>query len=155
MTSKELIPEGQQFSEIVALIQDACQKSVQSVNQHLIDLYWNVGQYISHKLAQAEWGDGDISELAKYIKCTQPNLRGVSRPNLFRMRQFYDTYQAGEKVSPAVRQLSWTHNLIILNPCKSSGEREFHLRMAIQEKWNNSISKHQPKSLTSIRIKQL
>ncbi len=146
MTSKDLIPADQQFAEIVELIQAARQKAVQSVNQHLIDLYWNVGQYISHKLAQAEWGDGVISELAKYIKRTHPNLRGFSRPNLFRMRQFYDTYQAEQKVSPLVRQLSWTHNLIILSQCKSPEEREFYLRMAIQEKWTKRDLERQLKT---------
>lgn len=52
---KDLISQDQQFAEVVELIQTACQNAVHSVNQHLIDLYWNVGQYISHKLAHAKW----------------------------------------------------------------------------------------------------
>jgi hypothetical protein len=52
------------------------------------------------------------------------------------MRQFYETYRHEEKVAPLVRQLPWTHNLIILSQSKRSEEREFYLRMAIQEKWS-------------------
>jgi len=37
---------------------------------------------------------------------------------LFRMRQFYETYRYDEKVSPLVRQLPWTHNLLIMSRCK-------------------------------------
>jgi predicted nuclease of restriction endonuclease-like (RecB) superfamily len=51
------------------------------------------------------------------------------------MRQFYETYQGDEKVAPLVRQLPWTHNLIILGQSKRPEEREFYLRLAIQEKW--------------------
>ncbi|MDO9307730.1 MAG: PDDEXK nuclease domain-containing protein, partial [Deltaproteobacteria bacterium] len=57
-------------------------------------------------------------------------------PNLFRMRQFYETYRLDEKVSALLRQLSWTHNLIILSQSKRQEERELYLRLAIQEKWS-------------------
>ncbi len=50
------------------------------------------------------------------------------------MRQFYETYRNEQIVSPLVRQLPWTHNMIILNQSKRSEEREFYLRLVIQEK---------------------
>lgn len=123
------------FSEIATLIQAARQQAYQAVNTALIDLYWQVGEYISHKLAQAEWGDGTVTQLALWLKTNQPGLRGFSRPNLFRMRQFYETYRDDQKVSPLVRQLSWSHHLLIFSQAKHPEEREFYLRMAIQEKW--------------------
>jgi predicted nuclease of restriction endonuclease-like (RecB) superfamily len=52
------------------------------------------------------------------------------------MRQFYETYKDDEKVSPLVRQLSWTHNLLILSGAKRAEEREFYLRMALRERWS-------------------
>ncbi|MFC0666837.1 DUF1016 N-terminal domain-containing protein [Azotobacter chroococcum] len=125
------------FGEVLALIHSARQQAVQAVNTRLIELYWQVGAYISRKLEQAEWGDAVVSQLAGYLARTQPGLRGFTRPNLFRMRQFYETYRHDEKVSPLVRQLPWTHNLIILSQSKKRPEeREFYLHMAIQEKWS-------------------
>ena len=124
------------FSEITQLITSARQRAVQAVNTTLIELYWQVGQTISHKIAQAEWGDGVVAQLAEHLARTQPGLRGFTRPNLFRMRQFYETYQADVIVSPLVRQLPWTHNLIILNQSKRPEEREFYLRLAIRERWS-------------------
>lgn len=123
------------FDEVLALIHRARQHAVQAVNTQLIELYWQVGAYISRKLEQAEWGDAVVSQLAEHLARSQPGLRGFTRANLFRMRQFYEAYRNDEKVSPLVRQLPWTHNLIILSQSKRAEERESYLRMAIQEKW--------------------
>lgn len=124
------------FTEITQLIAAARQRALQSVNTTLIELYWQVGQTISRKIAAAEWGDGVVAKLAQHLAQTQPGLRGFTRPNLFRMRQFYDAYQGDEIVSPLVRLLPWTHNLIILNQSKRPEEREFYLRLAIREQWS-------------------
>lgn len=124
------------FNEVLALIQSAKQQAMQAVNTQLIELYWQVGAYISRKLEQAEWGDSVVSQLAEHLVQTQPGLRGFTRSNLFRMRQFYETYHAEEKVAPLVRQLSWSHNLIIFSQSKRPEEREFYVRLAVQEKWS-------------------
>jgi predicted nuclease of restriction endonuclease-like (RecB) superfamily len=134
------------FNEVLALIQSARQQAVQAVNTQLIDLYWQVGGYISRKMEKAEWGDSVISQLAEHLAQTQPGLRGFTRPNLFRMRQFYDTYRGDSIVSPLVRQLPWTHNMIVLSQSKHPQEREFYLRMAIQEKWSKRELEHQLKA---------
>lgn len=129
-------PMESSFDEVVHLIQSARQKTFQMVNTTLIDLYWQVGAYISRKIESAEWGDGVVAQLAAHIARTQPGLRGFTRPNLFRMRQFYETYRNNEKISALLRQLSWTHNLIIFSQGKRDEEREFYLRQAIQERWS-------------------
>ena len=110
---------------------------MQAVNTALIELYWQVGQTISRKIEAAEWGDGVVARLAEHLAQTQPGLRGFTRPNLFRMRQFYEAYKDDEKVSALLRQLPWTQNLIILNQSKRPEEREFYLRLAIREKWSS------------------
>ncbi len=124
------------FTEITQLIVSARQRAVQAVNTALIDLYWQVGQIISHKIAAAEWGDAVVPQLAAHLAQTQPGLRGFTRSNLFRMRQFYEAYRDDETVAPLARQLPWTHNLIIINQSKRPEEREFYLRQAIKEQWS-------------------
>ena len=125
------------FNEILGLITAAKQRAVQAVNTTLIELYWQVGEVISRKIAGAEWGDGVVEQLADHIASSQPGLRGFTRPNLFRMRQFYEAYRGDEKVSALLRQLPWTHNLIILSQSKRPEEREFYLRLAIREQWSS------------------
>lgn len=135
-TKQALVPQAD-FEEIAALITAARLRAVQSVNTTLIDLYWQVGQTISRKIEQAQWGDGVVAQLAEHLARTQPGLRGFTWRNLFRMRQFYEAYRNDQIVSPLVRLLPWTHNLIILNQSQRPEEREFYLRQAIQEKWSS------------------
>ncbi|MGL6073390.1 MAG: PDDEXK nuclease domain-containing protein [Fimbriiglobus sp.] len=123
------------FDAVVSMIRTARTQAMAAVNTTLIDLYWQIGEYLSAKIAAGVWGEGTVEELAVYIQKTQPNATGFSARTLWRMRQFYDTYTASPKLSPLVRQLPWTHNLMILSRSKRDEEREFYLRMAIRERW--------------------
>ncbi|MEI7730459.1 MAG: PDDEXK nuclease domain-containing protein [Verrucomicrobiota bacterium] len=128
-------PHESAFHEVIVLIQKARQRAFLAVNTELIDLYWRVGEYISRKLEAAAWGDGVVDQLARFITSEEPDLKGFTRRNLFRMRQFHDTYRHEKKLSPLVRQLPWTHNLLILSRCKRPEEREFYLRLCLREHW--------------------
>jgi len=141
-----IIKEEESFSKIVQLITASRYKVIQAVNSGLIDLYWNIGQIISGKIEAAEWGDGVVDQLARYISRTHPGLRGFTRANLFRMRQFYETYRSDEIVAPLARQLPWTHNLVILGQSKRPEEREFYLKMAVREQWSRRELERQIKA---------
>ena len=125
------------FAEVVGLIEQARLRAYQAVNTELVSLYWQIGEYISGKLAAADWGEGVVDGLAQHLARTVPGLRGFSAPNLWRMRQFFETYRGDGNLSAVVRDLPWTHNLIILGQSKRAEEREFYLRMAVQEKWSS------------------
>lgn len=51
------------------------------------------------------------------------------------MRQFYEVYKDDSRISPLVREVSWTNNLIIFSRAKTEAEREFYLKLCIQEKY--------------------
>ena len=92
------------FAEVIGLITAARQRAFQAVNTTLIDLYWQVGEYISRKIETAEWGEGVVPQLAQYIAKTQPGQRGFTRSNLFRMKQLYETYHSDAIVAALPRQ---------------------------------------------------
>ncbi|MBU0955198.1 MAG: DUF1016 family protein [Spirochaetes bacterium] len=117
------------FLEIVQLIERSKQSALQTVNSALIDLYWQVGAYISRKIATAAWGEGVVDQLSAYLAATQPGLRGFTRRNLFRMRQFYEAYQDESIVSALLTQLPWTHHLIILGQTKRCEEKDFLIEL--------------------------
>src|SRR5581483_3531557 len=125
------------FDEVLTLIQTARVQTAAAVNTALIDLYWSIGQHISHKVAQDGWGQGTVAALAKYIRTALPNARGFSAQNLWRMRQFVETYKGNPKLSARLRELPWTHNLLILTASKRAEEREFYLRMARDQRWSS------------------
>jgi hypothetical protein len=81
------------FDSVLALIDAARSRAVGAVNTALIDLYWAIGEHISRKIAGDGWGEGTVQELAAYIQLQQPNARGFSARNLWRMAQFYETYR--------------------------------------------------------------
>ena len=124
-----------QFEEVYNLIKKARNSALINVNSELINLYWNVGKYISQKVATAEWGTSVVNNLADYLKAKQPDLKGFSRRGLYRMKQFYETYKDAEKVSPLVTQISWSNHLHILSKTKTIEEKEFYIRLAAKNKY--------------------
>ena len=132
----EITTQQTDFENIVCMIKNAQIRAYSSVNRELIDLYFALGKYISIKVESSQWGKGIVKQLADYIEKTNPELKGFSDKNLWRMKQFYETYKNDEKLSPLVREVSWTNNLIIFTRAKSEKEREFYLKKTIQEKYS-------------------
>jgi len=124
------------FDQVLTLIETARSRAVAAVNTALIDLYWQIGEHISERLASQAWGQGTVTELAEYIRRRQPNMRGFSASNLWRMTQFFEAYGGQPKLAALLRELSWSHNLAIMSRCKREEEREFYLRLAARERWS-------------------
>jgi len=124
------------FDEIVNLIETARNNAIKKVNEELILLYWNVGQYMSQKVASAEWGDAVIDELSDFIKLNYPTIKGFNRRGLYRMKQFYETYTDNKFVSTVLTQISWSNHLHILSKTKTMEEKEFYLALCVKEKYS-------------------
>lgn len=125
------------FDEILGLIDAARSRAIAAVNTELIDLYWSIGEHISRRIVGDGWGKNTVAALSVYIRAKQPNARGFSPQNLWRMRQFYEAYQGQQKLSALLRELTWTHNLFILGKCKRVEEREFYLRLCHGQRWSS------------------
>lgn len=97
-----MIQIEQQFQEVAFFVQKAKNDALKLVNKTLINLYWQVGEYISLKIKQAEWGESVVTELAKYLAEKHPDLKGFSNKNLWRMKRFFELYSQNEKLSPLV-----------------------------------------------------
>jgi len=126
-----------QFNDILQMIKAAQQKTLLAVNNELIGLYWNIGRYISNKIACSDWGKSVVKNLSEYIFQKEPEIKGFSSQNLWRMKQFYEIYSENTKLSALVREISWTNNLIIFSKANSDGEREFYIRLAIEERYSS------------------
>lgn len=128
-------PYSKDFSEVLGHIQQTRLRVFAQANTALIDLYWRVGQTLSHKVAQGGWGKGVVAELARYISRADPTIKGFSDKNLWRMKQFYEAYEGDEGLSPLVRELPWSHNLAIFSRCKTVEERRFYLALAAKDRY--------------------
>ena len=129
-------PSQADFDVVLGLIEAARTSAITAVNTTLIELYWSIGEYISRKTAADGWGQGTVKILAETIQRRYPGRTGYSARNLWRMSQFFETYRDQPKLSPLVRELSWSHNLAIMSRSKRDEEREFYLRLATRERWS-------------------
>lgn len=134
------------FGKVAQIIKDSRDNAYRKVNEELILMYQRIGHFLSDRSKEANYGDGYIDSLSKYIQQQFPGIKGFNRRGLYRMKQFYETYAENEKMSPLVTQLSWTNHLIILSGCKSDGEREFYIHLAVKGHYSKRQLERQLKS---------
>jgi predicted nuclease of restriction endonuclease-like (RecB) superfamily len=126
-----------EFTEVLRIIHAGRAKAFEAVNVALIETYWAIGEKLSRKVAEADWGKGVVKELAVWLATQAPELKGFSASNLWRMKQFYDTYAALPRLATLLRELSWSKHLLLLSSCKSLEEKEFYLLSATRARWSH------------------
>lgn len=124
------------FKDIIQLIKESRSNAIRAVNTELINLYWNIGEYISKKIEKSEWGDSVVTDLAKHIQTYEPELKGFSDKNIWRMKQFYEAYKDFPNLSALLREISWTNNMLVFSRCKTIEEKVFYLQLVKQENYS-------------------
>ncbi len=124
------------FSDIISIIEGAKQRAMKAVNTELINMYYEVGKYLSSLCAESAFGDKVIDEVAKYIAESNPTIKGFNRRALYRMKQFYETYKDDEFVSTLLSQISWSNHLAIMSGTKLAEERRFYIELCIKENYS-------------------
>lgn len=137
MAMKRIEGFTKDFDEVVNLIKKSRYAALKSVNSELINLYWKIGEYIDNKIKKAEWGEAIVDQLADHINKCHPELKGYTRRNLYRMRQFYETYEENKRVSALLTQITWTNHMLILSKTKTYEEKEFYILLTIKEKYSS------------------
>lgn len=136
MIRNSLSSTNEDFESLLNFIQQKQLQVFQKINTALIDLYWELGKMLSEKVKNNEWGKSVVTEFAKYIVSNAPDIKGFSDKNLWRMKQFYETYAEHPELSAVLREIPWTHNMIIFSRCKSFEERVFYINHSINEKYS-------------------
>jgi predicted nuclease of restriction endonuclease-like (RecB) superfamily len=131
------------LEQIKTEISSARLKAVQATNRLLVDLYWTIGKNLYLKIEVSKWGANIIEALAKDLQKEFPEIKGCSAQNLWRMKQVYETYKDNKKLSPLVRELGWTKNIIILHHTDTLEEREFYIKTCILNGWSKRELEHQ------------
>lgn len=135
--STELTPKNHaEYGEMISIIERARENAFRAVNRELISMYWAIGAYISDKIKHGGWGKSVVSDFARFIQEERPDIKGFSASNIWRMRQFYETYSGNEKLAPLVREISWTQNLLIMSRAKTEEAREFYLLLCSRNNYS-------------------
>jgi len=122
------------FEKISTLIAKARINALKTVNKELLNLYWEVGKHISEKVNSDNWGKSVVEELSVFISSEYPSVKGFSSRNLWRMKQFFETYYQTPKLSTLWTEISWSHNRLIFSKSKTIEEKEFYLLLAKNER---------------------
>lgn len=134
---------AQLLASVKERVRSAQYEAFRAVNKELVGLYWDIGKLIVNRQADAIHGAAIAEQLAKDLRLEFPGVIGYSRRNIFYMREFYLAYRDLAKVQPLVAQIGWSHNLVILQRCKDSQEREFYIRMTQKFGWSKNVLVHQ------------
>ncbi len=150
MSSDSLIPEnyGVLFTAVRERIRSAQYEALRAVNRQLVELYWDIGSLIVEQQRDESWGRSAVERLARDLQTEFPGVSGYSARNLWYMRRLYLAYRDNSKLQPLVAEISWSHNLTILDRCKDDLEREFYLRMARRMGWTRRVLVHQIENQT-------
>ncbi len=131
------IIKTEMFDDILNMIYSAKQKAEFQVNSTVIELYWNIGEYVSNKAESDGWGKSTVKALSDYILSREPGIRGYSSQNIWRMKQFYETYKDHPELSSLLRENTWTNNMHIVSKTKDYDEKKFYLELASKEKYQS------------------
>ncbi len=127
---------NQNFDRIIEIIENSRRDAFKAVNRELINMYWEIGKFVSEKVSKNEWGKSVVKELSEFIQHKNEGIKGFSASNIWRMKQFYDTYCKNEKLATLLREISWSNNMLIMARAKSNEAREFYLRLCIKNKYS-------------------
>ena len=145
--SQDLIKTDEYRSLIADLksrIQAAQIKAAVTVNNQLIELYWDIGRQIAEKQQASGWGDAVIEQIAQDLTRELGGLKGFSRRNLYFVRQFYGFYAGySEFVQQLVSQIPWGHNILILQKIKDQDKALWYVQKTIENGWSRSVLDHQ------------
>ncbi len=149
------------LAELKSKIRSAQLKAAIAVNSALIVFYWELGKMIADKQSQTQWGDKIIDLISKDLKSEFPDMKGLSRSNLFYAKQFYNFYQpsiiqqpVGQIPLPTTQQLlpqpftqvPWGHNILIFSKSENIAEANFYLQQTIENNWSRDVLALQIKS---------
>ena len=124
------------FNDIINIIEQSKSRALKAVNAEMINMYWQIGKYLSGLCENSSFGDKVVDEVAAYIAKENPDIKGFNRRGLYRMKQFYELYKDDEFVTPLVTQINWTNHLLIMSGAKSSEERHFYMQACIKEHYS-------------------
>ncbi|BDA71274.1 hypothetical protein CAL7716_054400 [Calothrix sp. PCC 7716] len=148
MTEKLLQIDGCDdfFNSLKERIRNAQVRAALSVNCELVLLYWQIGNEILMRQQQQGWGAKVIEQLASDLRKAFPDMKGFSARNLKYMRAFALSYPDEQIVQAPLAQITWYHNIALIEKVKQPEQRLWYAEQTIQYVWSRNVLVHQIES---------
>jgi len=144
----EVLPTGygELLENLKSRIRTARVQAALSVNRKLVLLYWHIGKEILQKQEQEGWGTKVIDRLALDLAREFPEMKGFSPRNLKYMRAFAEAWPDEQIVQDVLAQITWYHNITLLEKVKDPPERLWYVEQTIEHGWSRNVLVHQIES---------
>lgn len=134
------LPEG--YTDLLAKLKDRVRAArvtaLRTVNTQLIELYWSIGKTVLERQQVEQWGSGVMGRLAEDLRAEFPEMKGLSRSNLFYMRGFAAAWP-DPIVQQAVGQLPWGHITVLLDKLETRRDRDWYAGAAVEYGWSRNV----------------
>jgi len=88
---------------------------------------------------QEGWGTKVIDNISKDLRKEFPEMKGLSARNLKYMRKFADEYKDGVIVQEALAQITWYHNIALLDKLNDYNERLWYADETAKNGWSRNV----------------
>jgi predicted nuclease of restriction endonuclease-like (RecB) superfamily len=106
------------LAEVKGRIRSAQYEALKAVNKEMVALYWDIGKLIVERQNREGLDKSVVVRLANDLQNEFPGIGGFSTSNLWRMKGFCEAYADSQKLAPLVREIGWSHNIVIMERCK-------------------------------------
>ncbi len=130
---------GDFLQSLKTRIQQAQIRAALAVNRELVLLYWQVGREILESQKEQGWGAKVIEQLSKDLRSEFPEMKGFSIRSLKYMRSFAENYPDEQFVQAVLAQITWYHNITLLDKVKDAKQREFYISKTIENGWSRNV----------------
>lgn len=110
-----------------------------AANAAMIELYWDIGRTILDRQRNAGWGAKVIDRLSADLREAYPDMQGFSPRNLKYMRAFAAAWPDAAIVQAPLAQLTWYHNLALLERLDDAENRLWYARQTLLHGWSRNI----------------
>ena len=135
------LPRGyaKTLGEIKQRIQQERLRVVLAANSAMVLLYWDIGRMILDRQERAGWGARVIDRLAADLREAFPDMKGFSPRNLKYMRAFAAAWPARAIVQEALAQITWYHNVTLIEKLDAAADRLWYARQVMENGWSRNI----------------
>ena len=114
-------------------------KAVLAANAVMVSMYWDIGRQILDNQHAAGWGAKVIDRLSHDLKAAFPDMSGFSPRNLKYMRKFAECWPDRSIVQGVLAQITWYHNLALLEKVPTPETRLWYAHKTIEYGWSRNI----------------
>jgi len=127
------------LAEIKGRIHGERLRLVLASNSVMVLLYWDIGQRILHKQAEQGYGTKVVDRLAADLRDAFPEMKGFSPRNLKYMRAFASAWPDREVVQASLAQVTWYHNLTLLEKLTTAEDRLWYAAKTVEHGWSRNV----------------